>query len=262
VSCQLHKRGMNFPLLLRNSVKRYPALLQTQVLACSDQIIALMILACRDNYNYMAQYIVIVAITSTCSMGTKKGKAQSSHTAPGEGHCLVWMSPSLLPAVYMGVRFSLSFACCRVLMCCVFAFVGNLRGFNMTAPALQQFFPQATRHSLLGPPPVGVSLKPTRLGFPNLPFQRQNRMFRKVGSKLRTILGFRAPFALRVVDCIVDKEEGERREPYSEFAPCYWQRNGETSPSLRFLLSVFTFRMQRFLVCICPGQIISHSRTV
>ncbi|XP_067165029.1 cip1-interacting zinc finger protein isoform X2 [Apteryx mantelli] len=56
---------------------------------------------------------------------------------------------------------------------------GNLRGFNMTAPALQQFFPQATRHSLLGPPPVGVSLKPTRLGFPSLPFQRQNRIFRK-----------------------------------------------------------------------------------
>ncbi|XP_008941041.1 PREDICTED: cip1-interacting zinc finger protein, partial [Merops nubicus] len=56
---------------------------------------------------------------------------------------------------------------------------GNLRGFNMTAPALQQFFPQATRHSLLGPPPVGVSLKPARLGFPGLPFQRQNRTFRK-----------------------------------------------------------------------------------
>ncbi|KAH1179222.1 cip1-interacting zinc finger protein isoform X1 [Mauremys mutica] len=56
---------------------------------------------------------------------------------------------------------------------------GNLRGFNMTAPALQQFFPQATRHSLLGPPPVGVSLKPAQLGFPGLPFQRQNRMFRK-----------------------------------------------------------------------------------
>ncbi|XP_032867909.2 cip1-interacting zinc finger protein isoform X3 [Tyto alba] len=56
---------------------------------------------------------------------------------------------------------------------------GNLRGFNMTAPALQQFFPQATRHSLLGPPPVGVSLKPARLGFPSLPFQRQNRTFRK-----------------------------------------------------------------------------------
>ncbi|XP_051492673.1 cip1-interacting zinc finger protein isoform X3 [Apus apus] len=56
---------------------------------------------------------------------------------------------------------------------------GNLRGFNMTAPALQQFFPQATRHSLLGPPPVGVSLKPARMGFPSLPFQRQNRTFRK-----------------------------------------------------------------------------------
>ncbi|XP_042334939.1 cip1-interacting zinc finger protein isoform X2 [Sceloporus undulatus] len=57
---------------------------------------------------------------------------------------------------------------------------GNLRGFNMaTAPVLQQFFPQATRHSLLGPPPVGVSLKPARLAFPGLPFQWQNRTFRK-----------------------------------------------------------------------------------
>ncbi|XP_053138399.1 cip1-interacting zinc finger protein isoform X2 [Hemicordylus capensis] len=56
---------------------------------------------------------------------------------------------------------------------------GNLRGFNLAAaPMLQQFFPQATRHSLLGPPPVGVSLKPTRLAFPGLPFQRQNRTFR------------------------------------------------------------------------------------
>uniref|UniRef100_A0A8B9BZF6 C2H2-type domain-containing protein n=1 Tax=Anser brachyrhynchus TaxID=132585 RepID=A0A8B9BZF6_9AVES len=81
-------------------------------------------------------------------------------------------------------RFSLYFACLRVVTCCVFVSVGNLRGFNMTAPALQQFFPQATRHSLLGPPPVGVSLKPTRLGFPSLPFQRQNRMFRKVSPPL------------------------------------------------------------------------------
>ncbi|XP_066466963.1 cip1-interacting zinc finger protein [Tiliqua scincoides] len=57
---------------------------------------------------------------------------------------------------------------------------GNLRGFNMAAaPVLQQFFPQATRHSLLGPPPVGVSLKPAHLAFPGLPFQRQNRTFRK-----------------------------------------------------------------------------------
>ncbi|XP_060107233.1 cip1-interacting zinc finger protein [Heteronotia binoei] len=57
---------------------------------------------------------------------------------------------------------------------------GNLRGFNMAAaPVLQQFFPQATRHSLLGPPPIGVSLKPARLAFPALPFQRQNRTFCK-----------------------------------------------------------------------------------
>uniref|UniRef100_A0A8C5S759 Matrin-type domain-containing protein n=1 Tax=Laticauda laticaudata TaxID=8630 RepID=A0A8C5S759_LATLA len=56
---------------------------------------------------------------------------------------------------------------------------GNLRGFSVaTAPVLQQFFPQATRHSLLGPPPV--SLKPPQLGFPALPFHRQNRPFRKV----------------------------------------------------------------------------------
>ncbi|XP_072841229.2 cip1-interacting zinc finger protein [Pogona vitticeps] len=57
---------------------------------------------------------------------------------------------------------------------------GNLRGFNMAAaPVLQQFFPQATRHSLLGPPPVGVSLKPARLAFPTLLFPRQNRTFGK-----------------------------------------------------------------------------------
>ncbi|KAM6431025.1 cip1-interacting zinc finger protein [Liasis olivaceus] len=57
---------------------------------------------------------------------------------------------------------------------------GNLRGFNVAAaPVLQQFFPQATRHSLLGPPPVGVSLKPPHLAFSALPFHRQNRTFRK-----------------------------------------------------------------------------------
>lgn len=73
----------------------------------------------------------------------------------------------------------------------------------MTAPALQQFFPQATRHSLLGPPPVGVSLKPTRLGFPSLPFQRQNRTFRKVGLWFPAAGELCAPFTLAAVDCIV-----------------------------------------------------------
>lgn len=90
----------------------------------------------------------------------------------------------------------------------------------MTAPALQQFFPQATRHSLLGPPPVGVSLKPTRLGFPNLPFQRQNRMFRKVSSELRAVLEFSAALALRAVGWIVGEEPRERREPYNEKSVC------------------------------------------
>ncbi|XP_068925609.1 cip1-interacting zinc finger protein isoform X2 [Petaurus breviceps papuanus] len=55
--------------------------------------------------------------------------------------------------------------------------------FNMTAPGLQHFFPQATRHSLLGPPPVSVSLKSARIGFPGLPFQRQNRGYRKESLK-------------------------------------------------------------------------------
>uniref|UniRef100_A0A8C6YSD7 CDKN1A interacting zinc finger protein 1 n=1 Tax=Nothoprocta perdicaria TaxID=30464 RepID=A0A8C6YSD7_NOTPE len=71
-------------------------------------------------------------------------------------------------AAYLSGRFFSVLCTLQVVMCHVFAFAGNLRGFNMTAPALQQFFPQATRHSLLGPPPVGVSLKPTRLGFPSL----------------------------------------------------------------------------------------------
>ncbi|KAM5259133.1 cip1-interacting zinc finger protein isoform 17-T17 [Hipposideros larvatus] len=49
---------------------------------------------------------------------------------------------------------------------------GNFRGYNLTAPGLthpqvatpnlQQFFPQATRQSLLGPPPVGVSINPSQ----------------------------------------------------------------------------------------------------
>ncbi|KAM5259124.1 cip1-interacting zinc finger protein isoform 8-T8 [Hipposideros larvatus] len=52
------------------------------------------------------------------------------------------------------------------------ATLGNFRGYNLTAPGLthpqvatpnlQQFFPQATRQSLLGPPPVGVSINPSQ----------------------------------------------------------------------------------------------------
>lgn len=58
------------------------------------------------------------------------------------------------------------------------AALGNLRAYNMAAPslaapglaapqmvppALQEFFPQATRQSLLGPPPVGVPMNPPQL---------------------------------------------------------------------------------------------------
>uniref|UniRef100_A0A8B9EM92 Matrin-type domain-containing protein n=1 Tax=Anser cygnoides TaxID=8845 RepID=A0A8B9EM92_ANSCY len=151
MSCQLHKCGMNFSFFTENFCKTRLVFLQTQALVCLDQIIALMILACKCSYG--AQYSPVSHVEESF--------------------------PSL-PVACMEGRFSLYFACLRVVTCCVFVSVGNLRGFNMTAPALQQFFPQATRHSLLGPPPVGVSLKPTRLGFPSLPFQRQNRMFRKV----------------------------------------------------------------------------------
>nr|XP_056716156.1 cip1-interacting zinc finger protein [Euleptes europaea] len=89
---------------------------------------------------------------------------------------------------------------------------GNLRGFNMAAaPVLQQFFPQATRHSLLGPPPVGVSLKPTRLAFPGLPFQRQNRTFRKDFP--------RAPERKREVDLAISSSSSSQTPGADERGP-------------------------------------------
>lgn len=138
----------------------------------------------------------------------------------------------------------------------MFAFVGNLRGFNMTAPALQQFFPQATRHSLLGPPPVGVSLKPARLGFPSLPFQRQNRTFRKVGLWFAAAGELCAPFTA-ALECIVGGVEGRRERALQRkqcFVLCHWHRNAEIIPSQRLLWTIFTFTMQRFLVTTCPRE--------
>lgn len=70
------------------------------------------------------------------------------------------------------------------------AALGNLRAYNMTAPSLpapsltppqmvtpnlQQFFPQATRQSLLGPPPVGVPMNPSQLSHSGRNSQRQAR---------------------------------------------------------------------------------------
>nr|XP_030714389.1 cip1-interacting zinc finger protein isoform X5 [Globicephala melas] len=70
------------------------------------------------------------------------------------------------------------------------ATLGNLRGYNLatpnlTAPSLtppqlatpnlQQFFPQATRQSLLGPPPVGVPINPSQLNLSGRNTQKQAR---------------------------------------------------------------------------------------
>lgn len=70
------------------------------------------------------------------------------------------------------------------------ATLGNLRGYNMATPSLtapsitppqlgppslQQFFPQATRQSLLGPPPVGVPMNPSQLNLSGRNPQKQTR---------------------------------------------------------------------------------------
>uniref|UniRef100_A0A2K6U7U4 CDKN1A interacting zinc finger protein 1 n=1 Tax=Saimiri boliviensis boliviensis TaxID=39432 RepID=A0A2K6U7U4_SAIBB len=65
--------------------------------------------------------------------------------------------------------------------------LGNLRGYGMATPApsltppqlatpnLQQFFPQATRQSLLGPPPVGVPMNPSQFNLSGRNPQKQAR---------------------------------------------------------------------------------------
>uniref|UniRef100_A0A2K5F768 CDKN1A interacting zinc finger protein 1 n=1 Tax=Aotus nancymaae TaxID=37293 RepID=A0A2K5F768_AOTNA len=66
---------------------------------------------------------------------------------------------------------------------------GNLRGYGMATPApsltppqlatpnLQQFFPQATRQSLLGPPPVGVPMNPSQFNLSGRNPQKQARTY-------------------------------------------------------------------------------------
>ncbi|XP_020730554.2 cip1-interacting zinc finger protein isoform X3 [Odocoileus virginianus] len=68
--------------------------------------------------------------------------------------------------------------------------LGNLRGYNpatpnltppsltppqLATPNLQQFFPQATRQSLLGPPPIGVPINPSQLNLSGRTPQKQAR---------------------------------------------------------------------------------------
>ncbi|KAM6182958.1 cip1-interacting zinc finger protein isoform 2-T3 [Erethizon dorsatum] len=70
------------------------------------------------------------------------------------------------------------------------ATLGSLRSYNMATPSLtapsitppqlgppslQQFFPQATRQSLLGPPPVGVPINPSQLNLSGRNPQKQTR---------------------------------------------------------------------------------------
>ncbi|KAM4662111.1 cip1-interacting zinc finger protein isoform 2-T3 [Discoglossus pictus] len=56
---------------------------------------------------------------------------------------------------------------------------GNLRGLNMAAPPMPPFFTAASRQSILGTPPMGVTVKAPRMGFPGLPFQQHHRMYQK-----------------------------------------------------------------------------------
>ncbi|XP_053551768.1 cip1-interacting zinc finger protein [Bombina bombina] len=56
---------------------------------------------------------------------------------------------------------------------------GNLRGMSVAAPPMPHFFPAAARQSILGTPPMGVTVKPPRMGFPGMPFPQAHRMYQK-----------------------------------------------------------------------------------
>ncbi|XP_031747308.1 cip1-interacting zinc finger protein isoform X3 [Xenopus tropicalis] len=56
---------------------------------------------------------------------------------------------------------------------------GNLRSLSMAAPTMSPFFTAAARQSILGTPPMGVTVKAPRVGFPGLPFQQPQRMYHK-----------------------------------------------------------------------------------
>ncbi|XP_053329369.1 cip1-interacting zinc finger protein isoform X2 [Spea bombifrons] len=56
---------------------------------------------------------------------------------------------------------------------------GNLRGISMAGPPLPHFFPTAARQSILGSPPLGVTVKAPNMAFPGLTFQQHPRMYQK-----------------------------------------------------------------------------------
>ncbi|XP_029415760.1 cip1-interacting zinc finger protein isoform X2 [Nannospalax galili] len=83
------------------------------------------------------------------------------------------------------------------------ATLGSLRGYNMAAPSLaapslpapqlttpnlQQFFPQATRQSLLGPPPpIGVPMNPSQLSHSGRNPQKQVRTSSSITVNRKTV---------------------------------------------------------------------------
>ncbi|XP_017703734.1 PREDICTED: cip1-interacting zinc finger protein isoform X5 [Rhinopithecus bieti] len=87
------------------------------------------------------------------------------------------------------------------------ATLGNLRGYGMASPGLaapsltapsltppqlatpnlQQFFPQATRQSLLGPPPVGVPMNPSQFNLSGRNPQKQARTSSSTTSNRKTM---------------------------------------------------------------------------
>ncbi|GAB1286226.1 CDKN1A-interacting zinc finger protein 1 [Apodemus speciosus] len=111
---------------------------------------------------------------------------------------------------------------------------GNLRAYNVTAPSLaapsltppqmvtpnlQQFFPQATRQSLLGPPPVGVPINPSQLNHPGRNSQKQARTPSSNPNRKDKVSQFSPG---RLGTCSVDQCGLELREIHLPLPPECW----------------------------------------
>ncbi|XP_078082357.1 cdkn1a interacting zinc finger protein 1a isoform X2 [Mustelus asterias] len=70
---------------------------------------------------------------------------------------------------------------------------GSLRGYGMTAPGLQPFFPPGSRASILGTPPLGIQLQTPRIRFGNQLFQQQHRRFNKDFKRIQDMRRDRYP---------------------------------------------------------------------
>uniref|UniRef100_A0A667HEU0 CDKN1A interacting zinc finger protein 1 n=1 Tax=Lynx canadensis TaxID=61383 RepID=A0A667HEU0_LYNCA len=96
----------------------------------------------------------------------------------------------LMPKVGVGLWLSSPSSGCPCMGRVPFQVICNLRGYNLptpnltgpsltvpqlATPNLQQFFPQATRQSLLGAPPVGVPINPSQINLSGRTPQKQAR---------------------------------------------------------------------------------------